>query len=204
MNYLSPVIEQLISSLQCLPGIGPKSARSLALYLLDRGRDGGVILSDSIKLALDEISKCKQCRFFTEKELCIICRSQKRDNSLICVVESSTDLIAIEESSHFNGIYFVLHGYLSPIDGIGPEDLGLDALHELVLLNKSKELVLAINPSLEGEATSHYIYNSMKDLDDLTISSLARGVPLSSEIEYLDEGTLTHAFQQRKVLDQGI
>jgi recombination protein RecR len=201
MNHLSPLVDQLILALQCLPGVGPKSARRLALYILERGRDGGKILSESIISALNHIGRCKRCRFFTETEICSICSSLKRDKSLICVVETATDLLAIEETGQFKGGYFVLHGYLSPLDGMGPKELGLDDLVTLVEDSKINEIILAINSTLEGEATSHYIYNSMKHIGDLTLSSLARGLPLSSEIEYLDGGTLMLALQGRNKLD---
>jgi len=200
MSHLSPLVEHLIASLQCLPGIGPKSAKRLALHLLERGREGGMVLAESLKLAIESIEKCSQCRFFTETNICNICSDIKRDTSLVCVVESASDLLAIEENSQFNGVYFVLHGYLSPLDGIGPKELGLGALIKLIQTLPVKEIILAINPSLEGEATSHYIYNSMKEFD-VKFSSLARGVPLSSEIEYLDGGTLTLAFQGRNTID---
>jgi len=200
MSHLSPLVEQLIVSLQCLPGVGPKSAKRMALHLLEREREGGKILAESISLSLEQIGKCKNCRFYSENPVCSICDDMKRDSSLICVVETASDLLAIEESSQFKGVYFVLHGYLSPLDGIGPRELGLDQLINTAKQSSVKEIILAINPSLEGEATSHYIYDSLKDMN-ISLSALARGVPLSSEIEYLDGGTLMLAFQGRNKLE---
>ena len=194
---ISPLVDHLIESFQCLPGVGPKSAQRMVFYLLERDREAGEILSDSLKNALNQVSKCNRCRVFTESDLCNICESSKRDSYTLCVVESVADVFAIEHSNHFSGRYFVLHGHLSPIDDIGPEELALDKLFNLAKSEEVKELILATNSTLEGETTSHYIYDYLKDLEDLKLTKLAQGVPLGGELEYVDRGTIMHAFSGR-------
>ena len=194
---ISPLVDHLIESFQCLPGVGPKSAQRMVFYLLERDREAGEILSDSLKNALNQVSKCNRCRVFTESDLCNICESSKRDSYTLCVVESVADVFAIEHSNHFSGRYFVLHGHLSPIDNIGPEQLALKKLFELVRSEQTTELILATNSTLEREATSNYIFESLKDIDTLKITKLALGVPLGGELEYVDGGTLMHALSGR-------
>ena len=197
MSKVSPLVDGLIEAMQCLPGVGPKSAQRMVLHLLERNRDGGIMLADIMSKAIEGVGKCKKCRIFTESEFCSICSNEKRDKSFICVVESVSDVFAIEQSNQFNGNYFILHGHLSPIDDIGPEELALDKLFNLAKSEEVKELILATNSTLEGETTSHYIYDYLKDLEDLKLTKLAQGVPLGGELEYVDRGTIMHAFSGR-------
>ena len=197
MKKISPLVDGLIEAMQCLPGVGPKSAQRMVLHLLERNRDGGILLADIMARAIEGVGKCKKCRVFTENELCSICSNEKRDKSHVCVVESVSDVFAIEQGNQFNGNYFILHGHLSPIDDIGPEELALDKLFNLAKSEEVKELILATNSTLEGETTSHYIYDYLKDIDDLKLTRLAQGVPLGGELEYVDRGTIMHAFSGR-------
>ena len=202
MSKVSPLVDGLIEAMQCLPGVGPKSAQRMVLHLLERNRDGGILLADIMAQAIEGVGKCKKCRIFTESELCSICSNEKRDKSYVCVVESVSDVFAIEQSNQFNGNYFILHGNLSPIDDIGPEQLALDKLFNLAKSDKVKELILATNSTLEGETTSMYIYDSLKDIEDLKMTKLAQGVPLGGELEYVDRGTIMHAFSGRVELKE--
>ena len=197
MINISPLVDHLIESFQCLPGVGPKTAQRMVFYLLERDRDAGEILSESLKKALTQVGNCRKCRIFSESELCNICSSHKRDSMTICIVESVADVFAIEHSNNYLGGYFVLHGHLSPIDNIGPDQLGLENLFELVKAEGITEMILATNSTLEGEATSNYIFESVKDIKTLQITRLALGVPLGGELEYVDGGTLMHAFSGR-------
>ena len=197
MSKVSPLVDSLIESIQCLPGVGPKSAQRMVLHLLEREREGGKLDSEALSLALDSVGQCRQCRIFSEDELCSICKNEKRDKQVICVVESVSDVFAIEQSNQFRGKYFILHGHLSPIDDIGPEQLGLNQLFLLVRSEEIREMILATNSTLEGEATAHFIYDSLKDIENLNLTKLAQGVPLGGELEYVDRGTIMHAFSGR-------
>ena len=197
MSKVSPLVDSLIESIQCLPGVGPKSAQRMVLHLLEREREGGKLLSEALSLALESVGQCRQCRIFSEDELCSICKNEKRDQQIICVVESVSDVFAIEQSNQFRGKYFILHGHLSPIDDIGPEQLGLNQLFLLVRSEEIREMILATNSTLEGEATAHFIYDSLKDIENLNLTKLAQGVPLGGELEYVDRGTIMHAFSGR-------
>ena len=197
MSKVSPLVDSLIESIQCLPGVGPKSAQRMVLHLLERERQGGKLLSEALSLALESVGQCRQCRIFSEDELCSICKNEKRDKQVICVVESVSDVFAIEQSNQFRGKYFILHGHLSPIDDIGPEQLGLNQLFLLVRSEEIREMILATNSTLEGEATAHFIYDSLKDIENLNLTKLAQGVPLGGELEYVDRGTIMHAFSGR-------
>ena len=197
MSKVSPLVDSLIESIQCLPGVGPKSAQRMVLHLLERERVGGKLLSEALSLALESVGQCRQCRIFSEDELCSICKNEKRDKQVICVVESVSDVFAIEQSNQFRGKYFILHGHLSPIDDIGPEQLGLNQLFLLVRSEEIREMILATNSTLEGEATAHFIYDSLKDIENLNLTKLAQGVPLGGELEYVDRGTIMHAFSGR-------
>ena len=197
MSKVSPLVDSLIESIQCLPGVGPKSAQRMVLHLLEREREGGKLLSEALSLALESVGQCRQCRIFSEDELCSICKNEKRDKQVICVVESVSDVFAIEQSNQFRGKYFILHGHLSPIDDIGPEQLGLNQLFLLVRSEEIREMILATNSTLEGEATAHFIYDSLKDIKNLNLTKLAQGVPLGGELEYVDRGTIMHAFSGR-------
>ena len=169
----------------------------MVIHLLEKDRQAGKLLSESLFKTLDSVGNCKNCRIFSEKEVCNICSNLKRDPNTLCVVESVADVFAIEESNQYQGRYFVLHGSLSPIDNLGPDELGLNQLFLLVKENKISEIILATNSTLEGEATSHFIYDNLKEIDMLRITKLARGVPLGGELEYVDGGTIMHALSGR-------
>lgn len=193
---MSSLLEQLIEALKVLPGVGNKSAQRMAYHLLERGRDGGKRLSQVMADALERIGHCAQCRDFTEGELCAICASASRDRHLLCAVESPADRLAIEQATGYRGVYFVLQGRLSPLDGIGPRELGLDQLSERLAQGEVRELIIATNPTVEGEATAHYLAQLARR-HGVTPSRLAHGVPLGGELEYVDRGTLSHAFGSR-------
>ncbi len=195
----SPLIVQLMDSLQCLPGVGPKTAQRMVLHLLERGRDDARKLALALQQAADGVGHCRRCRTLTEKDICDICADSRRDGQLICVVETPADVFAIEQAGGFNGHYFVLMGHLSPIDGIGPEDIGIDQLLAQVEGNEVQEVILATNPTVEGEATAHYIGSSLRRLG-VKVTRIAHGVPLGGELEYIDGGTLMHAFAGRREL----
>ena len=204
MSKVSPLVDDLIEAIQCLPGVGPKSAQRMVLHLLERNREGGVYLAETMAKAIEGVGKCKKCRIFTEMELCSICSSEKRDKSSICVVESVSDVFAIEQSNEYMGHYFILHGHLSPIDDIGPNELALDLLFSRARESETEEIILATNSTLEGETTSHFIFDTLKNEQHLKITKLARGVPLGGELEYVDRGTIMHAFSGRQNLRQEI
>jgi recombination protein RecR len=191
------LIDDLVSALQVLPGVGPKSAQRMALHLLQRNRQGGSHLGQILETAMDEVRQCSLCRNLTEGEICRLCSDERRDNAILCVVESPADVLAIEQAGGFRGYYFVLHGRLSPIDGLGPEQLGLQALQRRIAAIQPSEMILATNPTVEGEATANYISRLVADQVP-NISRIAHGVPLGGEIEYTDGGTLTHALQGRR------
>ncbi len=192
----SPLVMRLMDRLGCLPGVGKKSAQRMALYLLEHDRQGGLALAESIKEALLQVRNCSRCRNLTEFPLCQICTSTRRDASLLCVVESPSDVIAIEHSGSFHGYYFVLMGHLSPIDGIGAEELGIQDL--LVRVAEGvQEVILATNPTVEGEATANYIAEKLLPLG-VGVSRIAHGVPIGGELEYIDGGTLSHALNSRR------
>jgi len=194
----SPLVQELIDALKFLPGVGAKSAQRMAFHLLERNRIGGTKLSVSLKNAMENIGHCQQCRTFTEQSLCDICLNPKREIvQQLCIVESPADVLAIEQTGEFKGKYFILMGHLSPIDGIGPEDLGLDILTTLLASEKFKEVILATNPTVEGEATAHYIAE-LSSKHQVEISRIAHGVPVGGELEYVDGNTLTHALSGRK------
>ena len=202
MSKVSPLVDGLINAFQCLPGVGPKSAQRMVLHLLERNKDAGLVLAQLLEEALESVDKCNSCRIFTESDSCQICSNEKRNKNQICVVESVSDVFAIEQSNQFNGHYFVLHGYLSPIDDIGPEELALDVLFSRARQIETEELILATNSTLEGETTSHFIYDNLKNETHLKITKLARGVPLGGELEYVDRGTIMHALSGRQRLKE--
>jgi recombination protein RecR len=195
MKY-TPALARLIDALRCLPGVGPKSAQRMAFYLLERDRDGGRTLSQSLAHALAQVGHCKRCRMLTEGALCSICDSKQRDVAQLCVVESPADVVAIEQSGGFRGRYFVLMGHLSPLDGIGPAELGLDDYERLLGDGEVREVILATNPTVEGEATAHYL-GELALRAGLKASRIAHGVPVGGELEYVDGGTLAHALAGR-------
>ena len=194
----SPLVQELIDTLKCLPGVGAKSAQRMAFHLLERNRAGGEKLATALSKAMVNIGHCQQCRNFTEDELCQICQSPKRKISeTMCIVENPADVLAIEQTGEFQGRYFILMGHLSPLDGIGPDDLGLDILAKQLETGQFKEVILATNPTVEGEATAHYVAE-LASKYQLTISRIAHGVPIGGELEYVDGNTLSHAFSGRK------
>ncbi|MDN7132667.1 recombination mediator RecR [Halomonas sp. MC140] len=192
----SPLVEQLMDAFRVLPGVGPKTAQRMAMHLLERERPGGQRLAAVIQQAIEEVGYCQRCRTLTEAEICALCESARRDDALLCVVESPADQLAIEEAGGFKGRYFVLHGHLSPLDGIGPESIGLDLLEARVAEGLVEEVVLATNPTIEGEATAHYIASQLSEYG-VKLSRLAYGVPMGGELEYVDGGTLSRAFNGR-------
>ena len=193
------IIDQLIDALRVLPGVGVKSAQRMALQLLERDKEGAARLAESIVEAIEKVGRCRTCRTLTELEQCTICSNNRRNNAQICVVENPADLYAIEQAGSFQGKYFVLLGHLSPIDGIGPEQLGIDQLIERLVNDQVTELILATNLTVEGEATAHFIADKAKALG-VSVSRIAYGVPMGGELEYVDGGTLNMAFQSRKAL----
>jgi recombination protein RecR len=198
--FLSPLVTELVEALRALPGVGPKSAQRMALHLLERNRDGGRKLSAVLARAMDEVRECRQCQTLSEAELCRICASSSRDRGLLCVVENPVDQIAIEASGSYRGLYFILKGHLSPLDGIGPRELGIPALVERVRGGEVRELILATNPTVEGEATAHYLREALRGQEGLTVSRIAHGVPMGGELEFVDGNTLAHALAGRKAL----
>ncbi|MBT7444860.1 MAG: recombination protein RecR [Methylococcales bacterium] len=197
MSY-SPLIQQLINRLCVLPGVGPKSAQRMAFHLLQRDREGGAALSVVLAEAMDSVGQCQQCQTLSEADVCAICRSPHRDKGLMCVVETPANIPAIEQAAHYNGVYFVLMGHLSPIDGIGPEQLGLDKLASR-FAGDVTEVILATNLTVEGEATAHYIAQ-LAEKHQVKATRIAHGVPVGGELEYIDENTLSLAFQGRREL----
>jgi recombination protein RecR len=190
------LISEVIEAFRCLPGVGPKSAQRMLLYLLDRDREGGRRLAVLLADAMERIGNCANCRNFAEAELCDICDDTSRDGSLLCVVETPADVMAIEQSHSYRGYYFVLMGSLSPIDGRGPEEIGVGDLVRRVS-SDVQEVILAVSSTVEGEATAHYIAETLKP-GSVTVSRIAQGIPLGGELDFVDGGTLSHALQGRK------
>ncbi len=199
MSY-SPLLVRLIDGLRCMPGVGQKSAQRIAFHLLERDRDGAKALSAALADAVSGIGHCSRCRMFTEHELCAMCSASGREKSQLCVVESPADVMAIEDATGFRGQYFVLMGHLSPLDGIGPDELGLSLLEERLDEGEIKELIIATNPTVEGDATAHYLAE-LATRYAVPASRIAHGVPLGGELEYVDGGTLSHAFFGRRAVD---
>ena len=195
MKY-TPALARLIESLRCLPGVGPKSAQRMAFHLLERDRDGGRRLGHALDEALSKVGHCRRCRMLTEEELCAICASAQRNPAQLCVVESPADVVAIEQSGGFGGRYFVLMGHISPLDGVGPAELGLDEFERLLDGGEIGEVILATNPTAEGEATAHYL-GELALRRGIKASRIAHDVPVGGELEYVDGGTLAHALAGR-------
>ena len=196
MKASSTLLEQLIEALRCLPGVGQKSAQRMAYHLLERNREGGLRLSKALAEAIELVGHCQQCRDFSEEKICAICASASREHSLLCAVESPADRLVIEQATGYRGLYFILQGRLSPLDGIGPRELGLDQLATRLAQGEVKELIIATNPTVEGEATAHYLALLARQFE-VKPSRLAHGVPLGGELEYVDRSTLAHAFGSR-------
>ena len=182
-----------------MPGVGKKSAQRMAFHLLERDRDGASSLSKALADAVEGIGHCRRCRMLTEEDVCAICAASGRDQSLLCVVESPADVMAVEDATGFRGFYFVLMGHLSPLDGIGPEELGLKLLEQRLAEAEVEELIIATNPTVEGDATAHHLAD-LAQRHKVKASRIAHGVPLGGELEYVDGGTLSHAFYGRRVV----
>ena len=197
MANLGPRIEELIEAFRCLPGVGPKSAQRMAFHLLERHRDGGERLAKALSDALTNVHHCQRCRILSEEELCSRCSDEQRRQDQLCIVEMPSDVLAIEQATHYKGQFFVLSGHLSPLDGIGPEALGIPQLIKLFEQDTIQELILATNPTVEGEATAHYI-SQLAHSRQIHVTRLAHGIPLGGELEYVDSGTLSHAFSGRE------
>jgi recombination protein RecR len=195
----SPSLSRLIEALRELPGVGPKTAQRMAFHLLQEGRPGAQSLAAALGTALGAVRRCGRCRMLTEEELCSICAAPQRDPTLLCVVESPADVVAVEQSGSYRGRYFVLMGHLSPLDGIGPEQLGARQLEALLVEGGVHELILATNPTVEGEATAHFL-GELAARRGIRASRIAHGVPMGGELEYVDGGTLAHAFSGRQLL----
>ena len=193
------LLKELIQSLCCLPGIGPKSAQRMAFHLLQRNRQGGLQLSQIMGKAMHDISYCQDCRTLTETAVCDICSNASRDSEVLCIVESPADVWILEEATGFKGKYFVLHGRLSPLDGIGPEQLGIDMLEQRMLQGKLKELILATNATVESHATAHFIAE-IANKHQIHTTRIAHGIPMGGELEFIDSGTLLHAFKDRRAI----
>ena len=196
----SPLLVQLIDALRCMPGVGRKSAQRIAFHLLERDRDGASQLSVALTQAVQGIGHCKRCRMLSEHELCSICSASGRDETQLCIVESPADVMAIEDATGFRGHYFVLMGHLSPLDGIGPQELGLTSLEERLTEDGINEMIIATNPTVEGDATAHYLAD-LAERHGVQASRIAHGVPLGGELEYVDGGTLSHAFYGRRLVE---
>ena len=190
------LLEQLIDAFRILPGVGQKSAQRMAYHVLEREREGGRKLADALAEAVAKIGHCERCRDFSEDDLCATCASASRDAHQLCAVESPADRLAIEQATGYRGLYFVLQGRLSPLDGIGPRELGLDRLAERLAEGEVQELIIATNPTVEGEATAHYLAQLARK-HGVRPSRPTHGVPLGGELEYVDRGTLSHAFGSR-------
>nr|WP_207168389.1 recombination mediator RecR [Thiocystis violacea] len=191
------MLNQLIDALRCLPGVGPKSAQRIAFHLLERNREGGVRLARVMAEAMTRINRCGRCRTLTEHALCAICASANRDPALLCIVEQPSEVLAIEQATDYRGLYFVLGGRLSPLDGIGPDELGLGDLEARLGEEAIAEVILAISPTVEGSATAQFIADCAAR-HQVKISRIAHGVPLGGELEYVDGGTLALAFAGRR------
>ncbi len=199
-SSFSPSLQALVDALRCLPGVGPKSAQRMMLHLLERDREGATALADALREAVERVGHCRRCRNFTELEICEICSDPRRDATTVCVVETPADVLAVEQSGSFRGLYFVLMGHLSPIDGIGPAEIGLDSFQQRVVDEGISEVILATNPTVEGEATAYYLTEMLQPAG-VRVSRIAHGVPLGGELEYVDGSTLAHAMAGRRPVD---
>jgi recombination protein RecR len=194
------LIEGLMEALRCLPGVGPKTAQRMTYHLLERERAGAGVLADALRDALEGVGHCQRCRTLSEHDLCRICANPAREGKQICVVESPADILALEHATAFRGVYFVLMGRLSPLDGIGPRELGLEQLAHRLAEEEVSEMIIATNPTVEGEATAHYLGQMARQFS-ISPTRIAHGVPLGGELEYIDSSTLAHAFAGRQDLE---
>ena len=195
----TPLLSDLIEALRCLPGVGQKSAQRMAFALLERNRDGAKHLSAQLLAAVEGIGQCERCQMFSETPVCPICSDPARDSAALCVVESPADVLALDSATGFRGRYFVLLGHLSPLAGIGPEELGLEKLIVLLRQPELKEVIIATNPTVEGDATAHFVAD-VAARHERAASRIAHGVPVGGELEYVDGGTLSHAFSGRRTM----
>ena len=193
----TPLLQQLMDALRCLPGVGPKSAQRMAFHLLERNREAAMALAKALEAAADGVRNCERCRMLTDKPVCEICASTRRNDAVLCVVETPADVYAIDSATGFGGKYFVLMGHLSPLDGIGPDELGLRLLEARLDAGGITEMILATNPTVEGEATAHYLAELAR-VRSIRATRIAHGVPLGGELEFVDGGTLSHAFSGRR------
>jgi recombination protein RecR len=196
----SPLLTRLIDTLTCMPGVGRKSAQRIAFHLLERDREGAGELALALDDAVKGIGHCQRCRMLTEHPLCNICSASGRDQSMLCIVESPADVMAVEDATGYRGLYFVLMGHLSPLDGIGPDELGVPLLESRLRDEDISEMIIATNPTVEGDATAHFLAE-LAGAHDVQASRIAHGVPLGGELEYVDGGTLSHAFFGRRAVD---
>lgn len=195
----SPLIGQLVESLRCLPGVGPKSAQRMAFHLLERNRDGALKLARALSEAVEHVGNCDTCRTFSETRTCSICLDTERNRHSLCIVETPADVLIIDQSTEYKGLYFILMGRLSPLDGIGPDDIGLDLLAKRIRDENITEIILATNPTAEGEATAHYIHEMVSN-EEIKVTRIAHGIPIGGELEYVNSSTLFHAFSGRQEL----
>ena len=198
---MSQLLEQLIEAFRVLPGVGQKTAQRMAYHVLERGRDGGLRLSQALAEAVEQVGHCEQCRDFSETAICALCASPSRDRQTLCAVESPADRLAVESATGYRGLYYVLQGRLSPLDGIGPRELGLESLDARLAQGEVRELIIATNSTVEGEATAHYLAQLARR-HGVRASRLAQGLPLGGELEYVDRGTLSHAFGSRSEMPE--
>src|SRR5215207_6420570 len=192
-------LEELIAALRCLPGVGPKSAQRMAYHLLQRDKPGAHRLAASLARALERIRHCERCNSFAEEPVCVLCRSARRDSTLLCVVETPADLLMMEQAQCYEGLYFVLMGALSPLDGVGPHEIHLDRLVRRATDGVVNEAILATNFTVEGEATAHYIGELLR-AKSIKVSRIARGLPVGGELEHVDSGTLAQAVMERRAV----
>ncbi|MDR9455659.1 MAG: recombination mediator RecR [Spiribacter sp.] len=192
----SPLVRELIEAFRCLPGVGPKSAQRMTYALLQRDRGGAQHLARALDAAVEGVGECEQCRTLSETAVCGLCASDRRDAGVLCIVENPADIQALEDATDYRGRYFVLKGRLSPLDGIGPAELGLEVLEARFNRGEVREIILATNPTVEGEATAQYVAEMARGAD-IRVSRIAHGVPLGGDLEYVDSGTLSHAFAGR-------
>ena len=197
---MSELINQLASALRCLPGVRQKSSQRMVMHLLERNRSGGLRLAEALIRCLNEVGHCTRCRNFTEQPLCAVCADSRRDQSLLCIVETPADMLALEQSGGYRGLYFVLMGRLSPLDGVGADELALDLLWRRLAEEPICEVILATSATIEGEATSHFIAEGLRP--DISVTRIAQGVPLGGELEYVDAGTLARALSGRKQFER--
>lgn len=193
-------LTRLVEALRCLPGVGPKSAQRMVFHLLQNQRQRGLHLATCLEQAMTHISHCQRCNNYTEQNLCTLCQNPNRDQTLLCVVESPADVSAIEQSNAFQGKYFVLMGKISPLDGLGPDDIGLPKLKNLIAEDGIKEVIIALSPSVEGQTTVHFIQQLLRD-ESINISQLAHGIPSGGELEFLDGNTIGSALRNRAAIN---